>query len=144
MQTTWQYQIRITVSADRAAELRTDPTSNHYAPLHEILLRHDASLTCQYDAFTGYVEEAEKIGTEAYPLYEWTRQTIADPAKKAKYLRSFTVYVKDEQVYDKDIADSLEAELSALSKTDSTSGINQVFRYDTNPANNPQPPRQQQ
>jgi hypothetical protein len=140
MQQSWQFQIRITVSAGRAESLRADPNSESYPPLHDILLRHDASLTCQFDAFAGYVEEAEAMGTDAYPLYEWTRQTIANPDKKAKYLRSFTVYVSGAQVYDGNIADSLEAALSALSAGDSASGIERVFRYDTNPANNPQPP----
>jgi hypothetical protein len=138
MQDTLQYQIRITVSAVQAEHLRTDPVSAHYPPLRDILLRHDATLMCQFDAFAAYVDEAEVNGTDAYPLYEWTRQTIDNPEKKAKYLRSFTVYVKDQQVYDREIADSLEAALSAL---DSASGIERVFRYDTNPANNPQPPR---
>lgn len=141
MQDTLQFQIRITVSTERAEALRADPASESYPALRDILREHSAALICQFDAFAGYVAEAEAMGTDAYPLYEWTRQTIADPEKKAKYLCSFTVYVKDEQVYDKDVADSLEAALSALSASDSASGIDRVFRYDTNPANNPQPPR---
>ena len=141
MQDTWQFQIRITVSDERARALRSDPASDAYAPLREVLRAHRATLTCQFDAFAGYVREAEERGTSAYPLYDWTRQTIEDPVKQAKYLRSFTVYVEGEQVYAKETADSLEAALSALSAAQSESGIERVFKYDTNPANNPQPPR---
>ncbi|MBP0590346.1 hypothetical protein J8I87_11610 [Paraburkholderia sp. LEh10] len=138
MHDTWQFQIRITVSDQRAKALRTDPASDSYAPLRDVLRRHRASLKCQFDAFADYVNEAEAAGTQAYPLYEWTRQTIENAGKKAKYLRSFTVYVEGEEVYGKQAADSLEAALSAL---DRDAGIERVFRYDTNPASNPQPPR---
>ncbi|WP_109482090.1 hypothetical protein [Paraburkholderia sp. C35] len=140
MQDTWQFQIRMTVSDERALALRADPSAQSYAPLHAVLQRHHATVTCQYDAFAGYVKEAEELGTAAYPLYEWTRQTIENPEKKAKYLRSFTVYVEGEQIYSKETADSLEAELEALAR-EPESGIERVFKYDTNPANNPQPPR---
>jgi hypothetical protein len=74
---------------------------------------------------------------DKYPLYQWTRDTIENPEKKAKYLRSFTVYVNDADVYAADIADALQAGLSALADP---SGIERVSRFDTNPANNPQPP----
>ena len=136
----WQFQIRITVSDARAEALRSDPAAQTYAPLRDILRRHHAALKCQYNAFADYVKEAETLGIHAYPLYEWTRRTIENPEKKAKYLRSFTVYVDGEQVYEKEIADSLEAALSRLA---SDAGIERVFKYDTNPANNPQPPATQ-
>jgi hypothetical protein len=141
MHDTWQFQIRITVSEERAGALRADPQSDAYAPLHDVLRRHSASLKCQFDAFADYVAEAEQMGTDAYPLYAWTRQTIENPEKRARYLRSFTAYVNGEQVYRQEIADSLEAALSTLSALDRESGIERVVKYDTNPANNPQPPR---
>jgi hypothetical protein len=94
-------------------------------------------LKCQFDAFADYVSEAERMGPEKYPLYEWTRKTIEEPEKKTRYLRSFTVYVDGEEVYGKEVADPLQSELSALV---SDAGIISVSRFDTNPANNPQPP----
>ena len=58
-------------------------------------------------------------------------------AKREKYLKSFTVYVDEQEVYAKEIADALEADLQPLV----TSGlIARTSKYDTNPANNPQPP----
>jgi hypothetical protein len=45
----------------RAPELR---------PLAAIPARHQATLTCQFDAFAGYVAEAEHEGVGLYPLYE--------------------------------------------------------------------------
>jgi hypothetical protein len=50
-------------------------------------------MKCQFDAFAGYVSEAEANGIEDYHLYEWTKKTVDDPAKKAKYAKSFALYV---------------------------------------------------
>ncbi|SMG55219.1 hypothetical protein [Paraburkholderia susongensis] len=132
-----QFQLRITASRELAQTLRADPSCASYAALREILRTHNAALKCQFDAFADYVSEAERQGTENYPLYQWTRQTIENPEKKAKYLQSFTVYVNGDEVYDKDVADALEI---GLSKLVGANGIVRVSRFDTNPANNPQPP----
>ena len=133
----WQYQVRIDVAEDQARTLRSDPNDPVLQPTTEILRRHGAVATCQYDAFAGYCAEAEREGVADYPLYEWTKATIEDPVKKAKYLKSFTLYVDGDQVYPKQQADALEAELRPL-----VGGgvITKLHKYDTNPANNPQPP----
>jgi len=137
MDDTWKFQIRIGVSAELAAALRADPACASHAALRDVLRRHDASLKCQYDAFADYVDEARRLGPEKYPLYEWTRETIENPEKKAKYLQSFTVYVDGEEVYAKETADALQSELAGLG---AGAGIVSIARFDTNPANNPQPP----
>ncbi|MGU7771742.1 hypothetical protein ACV229_16420 [Burkholderia sp. MR1-5-21] len=136
---TWQFQIRIAVTAELAATLRDDPACATRGPLRDLLRAHNASLKCQLDAFTDYLNEAEKFGPEKYPLYEWTRETVANPEKRTRYMRSFTVYVDGEEVYHKEIADLLESKLSSLVGND---GIERVVKYDTNPANSPQPPEQ--
>ena len=138
MEPTWQFQLRITVSPELACDLRTDPTGASHAALRNVLDKHNATLKCQFNSFADYVREAGMQGTENYPLYQWTRQTIENPEKKAKYLQSFTVYLNGDEIYGKEIADVLEAELTALISDD---GINSVARFDTNPANNPQPPK---
>ena len=79
----------------------------------EPLRRNHAEAVCQYDAFAGYCAEAEREGIEEYPLYAWTKATIEDPAKKAKYLRSFTLYVGGEQVYPKAVADAMRGRAAA-------------------------------
>jgi hypothetical protein len=137
MTDTWQYQLRINVSTELAAILRGDPSGTAHAPLRDILSRHRASLKCQFDAFADYVSEAQRLGPEKYPLYQWTRETIENPEKKAKYLQSFTIYVDGEAVYSRAIADSLE---SALRPLVGNTGIVSMARFDTNPSNNPQPP----
>ncbi|MCC8402812.1 hypothetical protein LJ655_13095 [Paraburkholderia sp. MMS20-SJTN17] len=137
MPSSLQFQLRITASAELAASLRLDPSCAAHPALRAILQTHQATLRCQFDAFADYVSEAEKMGTGNYPLYEWTRQTIENPEKKAKYLQSFTLYVNGDEVYDKDVADALEA---GLSKLIDTNGILRVSRYDTKSENNPQPP----
>lgn len=62
-----------------------------------------------------------------------------NPAKRAKYTKSFTLYVAGDEVYGKDKADALEAELKPL-----VGGpiVAKMFKYDSDPAHNPQPPRQ--
>jgi hypothetical protein len=132
----WQYQVRIDLAEDLAELARRDPDDPALAPLPDILHKHHATLKCQFDAFAEYVAEAERNGIERYPLYHWTKATIENPAKKSKYLRSFTLYVNGDEVYAKDKADALEADLQRL-----VGGlVTRLTKHDTNPANNPQPP----
>jgi hypothetical protein len=133
----WQYQLRIDLSDEAAEAARRDPQDPALAPLPEILRRHDAAMKSQYDAFAGYVAEAEERGVERYPLYAWTKATIENPAKQAKYLKSFTLHVGGAEVYAEDKADALEAELRPLV---GAGLITRLARHDTNPANNPQMP----
>lgn len=133
----WQYQVRFDVKDAATAEsvgrkLRVPAL----APLFDILAKHRAAPKCQFDAFAEYVAAAEEHGVENYPLYQWTKATIENAAKKEKYLKSFALYVDEREIYAKEIADALEADLQPLT----TSGlITRVSKYDTNPANNPQP-----
>jgi hypothetical protein len=133
----WQYQVRIDLAEEAAQVARRDPRDPALAPLPSILEKHHATLKSQFDAFAGYVAEAEREGVERYPLYAWTKATIENPAKKAKYLKSFTLYVDGDEVYGKEQADALEADLQPL-----VGGplITRLAKHDTNPANNPQPP----
>ena len=137
----WQYQVRVNLAGDCAEAARRDPSDAALGPLPEILSRHNATLKCQYDAFAGYVAEAEQNDTSDYPLYAWTKATIEDPAKKAKYLLAFTLYVDGQEVYDKDKADALEADLQPLAGGEI---VTRLTKHDTNPANNPQPPKKYQ
>jgi hypothetical protein len=133
-----KFQLRLTLHDEFAQAARNDPTNSSISALSEILRRHDAVMKCQFDAFADYVSEAEVNGVDNFPLYEWTKKTIEDPAKKAKYTKSFALYVGGKEVYEKDEADALEADLKPL-----VGGpiVAQMFRYDTDPAHNPQPPR---
>ena len=137
MTETWQFQVRISVAPELAEALRAHGPNEGRDLLEAILRERNATLKCQFDAFAEYVEEAERAGRDGYPLYQWTKDTIGNPEKKAKYLRSFTVYVNGAQVYDRETADWLHARLSDLA---GKAGIENVSRFDTNPANNPQPP----
>lgn len=135
----WQYQVRIDLGDELAEVARCDPDNPAIKPLADILTRHHATMKCQLDAFADYVAEAEKCGTENYPLYAWTRATIENPEKKAKYVKSFTLYVDGNEVYAKPLADALESDLQPLI---GSSLIARLSKHDTNPANNPQPPAQ--
>jgi hypothetical protein len=133
----WLFQIRINLDDRLAEKARADAGSPELRPLADVLARHQAAIKSQYDAFADYVAEAERAGVEQFPLYKWTKVTIEDPAKKAKHLKAFTVYVKGEEVYAKDAADALELDLQPLV----ASGLLlRLAKHDTNPANNPQAP----
>ena len=135
----WQYQVRFEVNDSATAEsIRRNLRDPALVPLFDILANHRAAPKCQFDAFAEYVAAAEEYGVESYALYQWTKATIEDSAKKDKYLKSFTLYVDDREIYAKEVADALEADLQPLV----TSGtIKRMSKYDTNPANNPQPPQ---
>jgi len=139
MSRTWDYQIRINFSDAAARLLRSDPECIQLASLAKILKRHNATLKCQFDAFAGYVAEAEKYGVENFELYEWTKATLCDPVKEAKYLKSFSVYVGGKEIYPKREADTLEEDLESVADPKT---IEKILKYDTNPANNPQAPKQ--
>ena len=136
----WRHQVRLRLADDAAEAVRRDPSAREIAPLAEILRRHGAALVCQYDAFAAYVAEAERQGADAdaFPLHAWTRATIDDPVKKAKYVRAFTVHVDGEEVYPEEAADALEADLRPLAGGPL---VTATSRHDTNPANNPQVPK---
>lgn len=133
----WDFQIRATLS-ERAAELaRQQADAPELAPLLAVAARHKAGIVSQYDAFAHYVAEAEKNGEQDDPLYKWTRATLDDPVKAAKHRKVVTFYVGGEEVYPRAAAEALEADLLPL-----VGGglVENIAKYDANPANNPQPP----
>jgi S-adenosylmethionine hydrolase len=131
------YQVRLDVTEDIAEEVR----NKNYYKLNEyidaILLKVDAELICQFDAFNNFVIECEKENNTNNALYKWTKDTIENRLKKNKYLKSFTVYVNGEQLYEKKIADYLEIEIKKLNEK----RILKISKYNSDPKNNPQPPK---
>ena len=133
----WEYQLRVDLADDVADAARQGMEHPELGPLREILAAHDARLICQYDAFAGYCAEAEAQGIEHYPLYAWTKAVIADSAKQAKYVKSFSIHVGGAEVYAGDAADALEAALEPLV---GAGAVTRLAKHDTNPANSPQMP----
>jgi hypothetical protein len=132
-----KYQIRIYLS-DRFAEIaRRDTDDPALKPLTDILAQHRTSMKSVYDAFAEYVADAEREGIDLFPLYKWTKATIEDPAKKEKHTKVFTLYADGEEVYPKEAAGALEADLQPLVGGDI---VTRLSKHDTNPANNPQMP----
>ena len=131
------YQIRLDVTEDIAQEVR----NKNYHKLNEyidgILIKVNAELICQFDAFNNFVIECEKENNTNNALYKWTKDTIENNLKKKKYLKSFTVYVNGEQLYDKKTADYLESEIKKLNEK----RILKISKYNSDPKNNPQPPK---
>ena len=135
----WQYQLRVDLAEDAAVAARAGVDHPGLGALRQILAAHDARLVCQYDAFAGYCAEAEARGVEHYPLYAWTKAVIDDPAKKAKYRKSFSIHVGGAEVYAKDRADALEAALAPLV---GAGVVTRLAKHDTDPANSPQMPEE--
>ena len=63
---------------------------------------------------------------------------LQNPEKKAKHLKSFAFYEGDNQVYRKELAYSIQ---QCLEDLDSDNDIVEINMIDSNPANNPQPPK---
>ena len=132
----WLYQVRIRVSENLSESLRSGKHTDLAGELDEISRNHGMSLVCTYDAFKGYCDEAEENGVEEYALYDWTKSTIENPEKKAKHLKSFAFYRGFEQIYEKEVALSLE---ESLQKVGMSEDLLEIKVIDSNPANNPQP-----
>lgn len=138
MNETWKYQLRVRLTDEPAEIARRNRDDPAIASLTNVLKRHGARLQNQFDAFASYVAEAEKTGETDYPLYKWTKATIENPVKKAKYITAFTLYVDGKEVYAKARADLLEVDLKPLIGGEI---VKSMSKHDTNPANNPQPPK---
>lgn len=134
----WLYQVRIRVSENLSESLRSGNHTDLAQKLDKISNDHGMSLVCTYDAFKGYCDEAEQNGIDEYALYDWTKSTIENPEKKAKHLKSFAFYRGFEQIYEKELALSLEENLEKLGISEELLEIRVI---DSNPANNPQPPK---
>ena len=134
----WLYQIRIKVSEGLSKDLRGLNKLALSKEITKIATDNKSRLVCTFDAFASYCAEAEKEGIEQYELYHWTKATIDNPEKKAKHLKSFAFYEGNNQVYSKKLALSIEKRLKNL---DSGSDILEINFIDSNPANNPQPPK---
>ena len=134
----WLYQIRIKVSKKLSDDLRSISKLRLSKDILKIASDNNSRLICTFDAFAEYCEEAEREGIEHYELYHWTKSTIDNPEKKAKHLKSFAFYEGDNQVYSKELASSIEQSLKNLDSGDDIVEINLI---DSNPANNPQPPK---
>ena len=136
--TDWLYQIRIKVSDKLSEDLRGMQELELSQAISRIANENGSRVVCTFDAFAEYCEEAEKNGIEHYELYHWTKSTIENPEKKSKHLKSFAFYEGDNQVYNKELAVSIQQSLKRL---DSGNDILEINLIDSNPANNPQPPK---
>jgi len=62
---------------------------------------------------------------------------VDDPVKRAKHIKTFALHVLGNEVYAKEAADALEADLQPLVGGEL---VTRVSKHDTNPANNLQVP----
>ena len=121
------YQIRLNVSDNF--------TDNDV--FNKLLESNNASLMCQYDAFVFFVRECENKKETDNSLYKWTKDTIEDEIKESKYKKIYSIYVDKQQVYKENIADKIIEEITSLNLTT----IESIDKFDTQPKNNPKPPK---
>ncbi|MDA9178296.1 hypothetical protein N8090_01585 [Amylibacter sp.] len=136
----WLYQIRIKVSESISDDLRGMQKQNLSISIKKIADLHQMTIVCTYDAFKAYCDEAEQNGINGYGLYHWTKATIDDPLKKLKHLRSFAFYLGEDQIYSNDLAVSIKNHLHKLDDDE----LLEINLIDSNPENNPQPPKKYQ
>ena len=106
----------------------------------EMCIRDRTRPVCTLDGFLDYVKEAERNNIKDYPLYHWTKSVVEDPEKKIKHSKSFAFYYGDEQIYEKHHAESLYNDLLEFNNENK---IEEIKIIDSNPRNNPQPPKKQ-
>ena len=140
MNNEWLYQVRIKLSQDLADDLRSDSNLDISRKINVIARKHQTRPVCTLDGFLDYVKEAEQNDIEEYPLYHWTKSVVDDPQKKIKHSKSFAFYFGDEQIYEKQRAQSLYNDLLELNDENK---IEEVKIIDSNPRNNPQPPKKE-
>lgn len=138
MKEQWLYQIRIRVKGEVAKDLRNRTPSEIADKILAISLKHEMTPVCTYDAFCDYCREAEENDIKQYPLYDWTKATIENLEKKAKHIKSFAFYRDSDQVYEKSLALALHKDLVPLREN---GNIEELSFIDSNPKNNPQPPK---
>lgn len=133
----WSWQVRINLAKEFAAAARADLNDPALEPLKTVLDKHGVTLKNQYDAFANYCREAEAAGETDTTLYRWTKATIDNPMKEVAYATRFTVYQGENQIYSKELADAVEADMLALQETGMVTKVNKI---DSDPAKNPQAP----
>ena len=133
----WLFQVRLYFSSDFTKTFNSDKNSKEKVKLITVLNKHNAELLSQFDGFMGYVLEAEKNGIDNYPLYQWTKDSLARKDKIEKYHNSYTVYINSDEVYSENLANNIENDLLELVDKQT---ILRISKHDTNPENNPQPP----
>ena len=137
----WLFQVRLYFSSDFTKTFNSDKNSEKKEKLITVLNEHNAELLSQFDGFMGYVLEAEKNGIDNYPLYQWTKDSLARKDKIEKYHNSYTVYINSEEVYSENLANNIENDLLELVDKET---VLRISKHDTNPKNNPQPPSKYQ
>ena len=136
----WLYQVRIKLTQNFADDLRSDRNLDLSKEISKIARKHQTRPVCTLDGFLDYVKEAEKNGIKEYPLYHWTKSVVEDPQKKVKHSKSFAFYFGDEQIYEKQRAQSLYNDLLEFNNENR---IEEIKIIDSNPSNNPQPPKKE-
>ena len=121
-----------------SGDLRSESNLDISKKINNIARKHQTRPVCTLDGFLDYVKEAERNNIKDYPLYHWTKSVVQDPDKQIKHSKSFAFYFGDEQIYEKELAVSLYNDLVEFNDENK---IEEIKMIDSNPRNNPQPPK---
>lgn len=133
-----KYQLRLTLSQAFARAARETPYSAELQPLHDVLKKHNATLSCQYDEFTRFVAACEAHNDADTTLAKWTRAVLAMPSKVEYFKTLFVVAVKGEQLFDAATMTALKNDLEPLV---ATGMLQKLSAISNDPAKNPQAPK---
>ncbi len=102
-------------------------------------VRSALNATAKKADLSGDLKEVNDEMLERMKLFLWTKETMLKPETHKKYASRFTVFADGgKEIYDKVIADGLEADLNALK---ASGMVTVVSKFDSDPAHNPQAPR---
>lgn len=133
-----KYQLRLTLTDSFARAARETPYSAVLEPLHDVLRKHDASLSCQYDEFVRFVAACEAHNDADTTLAQWTKAVLAMPSKVDYFKTLFVVAVKGEQLFDETTMTALKNDLEPLVESGMVKKLSSISN---DPAKNPQAPR---
>ena len=83
-----KFQLRLTLSDEFAHVARNDPGDPSISTLTDILTGHDAVMKCQFDAFAGYVSEAEANARALNAATLFELDDVIDPAETRSLIAS--------------------------------------------------------
>lgn len=134
-----KFQIRIVLTDEFARAARETPYADELKPLNDVLKKHDATLSCQYDEFVRFVAASEAHNDADSTLARWTKAVLAMPSKVEYFKTIFVLAVKGEQLFDEATMTAVKTDLEPLL---ASGMLKKLTPVSNDPAKNPQAPRQ--
>ena len=131
----WDYQIRLDLSDEGAELARTDRSNAAIRPLFEILASTTPPCTINSTLSPIMSPRRRETASSNYPLYKWTKATIENPEKKAKYIALLLALCRRRGSLSQGRGGRARGRAGAAGRRRL---VTKLAKYDSNPANNPQ------